>query len=278
MNVGIGLPIADPSALLTWARRAELGPFRTVALLDRVVHDNPEPLIALSAIAGATRRIRVQTEVLIAPLHRTALLAKQAATLDRLSGGRFTLGIGVGGRDDDYTAVGVDPRTRGRRLDDQMARMRAIWSGHEIGPDPVRASGPEVLFGGFAAAAIERVGRWGDGFLGAMLPPPAMSGMFDRVRDAWSRAGRGGAPRLVAQANVVLGPEPVQAAARDALRGYYGANEHLPWILDGLRTTPAQVRATVAGYHAVGADEVMLYCWAADPDQVERLGDALTGG
>ncbi|MYX44206.1 LLM class flavin-dependent oxidoreductase, partial [Streptomyces sp. SID89] len=89
MNVGIGLPIGDPATLLTWARRADAGPFTTLGLLDRLVYDNPEPLVALAVLAGATSRIRVQTEVLLAPLRDTALLAKQAATLDRMTGGRL---------------------------------------------------------------------------------------------------------------------------------------------------------------------------------------------
>lgn len=116
MDIGLGMPVSDPASLIAWARRAEDGPFRTVALLDRLAYPNPEPLVALAAVAGATTQIRVQTEVLIAPLHRTALLAAQAATLDRISGGRFTLGIGLGGFDEDYVAAGVDRRTRGARL------------------------------------------------------------------------------------------------------------------------------------------------------------------
>ncbi len=127
MSVGLGLPIGDPAQLVTWARRADATPFTTLALLDRLVYANPEPLITLATLAGATSRVRLQTEVLLAPLHHTPLLAKQAATLDLLSGGRFTLGIGIGGRDDDYLAAGVDIRTRGRRLDGQMAELRRLW-------------------------------------------------------------------------------------------------------------------------------------------------------
>ncbi|MFG2139733.1 LLM class flavin-dependent oxidoreductase [Streptomyces sp. NPDC048650] len=282
MSVGLGLPIADPAQLLTWARRADATPFTTVALLDRLVFANPEPLITLAALAGATSRVRVQTEVLLAPLHGTPLLAKQAATLDLLSGGRFTLGIGIGGREDDYRAAGVDLRTRGRRLDTQMAELRRIWAGEPfaedvgpIGPAPARPGGPEVLFGGFVPAVVERVARWGDGFLGAALPSQKMDGMFRAVEDAWDRAGRSGRPRLVAQVNAALGPRPVIDRARRELRAYYGPGDWTDHIVDGLLTTPARIREAVAAYTAIGADEVMLYCWSPDPDQVGRLAEAV---
>ena len=143
MKIGLGLPIGAPEKLLTWARLADAGPFSTLGLLDRLVYDNPEPLVTLAAVAGATSRVRLQTEVLLAPLRDTPLLAKQAATLHRIGGGRFTLGLGVGDRDDDHLAAGRDRHTRGRRLDDQMATLHRIWSGAPysdtvgpIGPAP----------------------------------------------------------------------------------------------------------------------------------------------
>jgi len=283
MNVGIGLPISDPASLLTWARRADAGPFSTLGLLDRLVYANPEPLVTLAAIAGATERIRVQTEVLLVPLHEPALLAKQCATLDRISGGRFTLGIGVGGREDDFRAAGVDIRRRGRRLDEQMAILRRVWAGEPyaedvgpIGPVPARDGGPEVLFGGFAAAAIERVARWGDGFLGAALPPRYMQKFFATVEESWRAAGRKGRPRLVAQANVAIGPPWVVDEARRAIRDYYGfAGEYTDQVVDGMLTTPARIRAAVTAFGDIGADEVMLYCWSGDADQVDRLTDAV---
>ncbi|CAM5458565.1 MULTISPECIES: LLM class flavin-dependent oxidoreductase [Streptomyces] len=282
MSVGLGLPIGDPATLLTWARRADAAPFRSIALLDRLAYGNPEPLITLAALAGATSRVRLQTEVLLAPLHRTALLAKQAATLDLLSGARFTLGIGLGGRADDYAAVGVDKRTRGRRLDGQMARLRSVWAGEPygadvgpIGPAPARPGGPEILFGGFVPAVIRRVARWGDGFLGAALPAPLMDGLFRKVEAAWDEAGRPGRPRLVAQVNVALGPEAVLDEARREARAYYGPSEYTDHVVNGLLTTERQLLDTVTAFRAIGADEVMLYCWATDPDQVDRIADAV---
>ncbi|MGW6906515.1 LLM class flavin-dependent oxidoreductase [Streptomyces sp. NPDC054940] len=279
-NVGIGLPIGDPTALLTWARRAEAGPFGTLGLLDRLVYDNPEPLVALSVLAGATSRIRVQTEVLLAPLRDTALLAKQAATLDRMTGGnRLVLGLGVGGRDDDHRAAGTDLRTRGRRLDQQMALMCRLWWGEAyndsvgpIGPAPARPGGPQVLFGGFKPAALERVARWGDGFLAA-APPSWAGGLFDTVRGFWKEYGRDGEPRLVAQVNVALGPPDVLDDARARMHAYYAFTGMADRMVAGLLTSPAEIRTALTAFADLGADEVMLYCHGLDPDQVDRLAE-----
>ncbi|MGW0203198.1 LLM class flavin-dependent oxidoreductase [Nonomuraea sp. NPDC003201] len=282
MNVGLGLPISDPATQLDWARRADAGPFTTLGLLDRLVYDNPEPLIALALLAGATTRVRVQTEVLLAPLREPALLAKQAATLDRMSGGRLVLGLGVGGREDDHLVAGTDLRTRGRRLDEQMAVMRRLWSGEPygdgagmIGPLPARPGGPEVLFGGFQPAALARVARWGDGFLAAAAPPWA-GGLIDTVRRFWREAGRSGEPRIVAQVNVALGSEDVVTEARTAMGAYYEFTGRADRMVAGMLTTPGQIRECVAQYADLGVEEVMLYCYGGDPGQVDRLADAVS--
>lgn len=274
MSVGLGLPIARPEALLDWARRAEDGPFRTLGLLDRLTWHNPEPLVTLAALAGATTRVRLQTEVLLAPLREPILLAKQAATLDRLSGGRFTLGLGVGGRADEFDLVGVDLRTRGRRLDEQLKIMRDVWAGDVVGPAPAREGGPEILFGAFAEQALERVARWGDGFLCA-APPGFAERLFASVEASWSRAGRAGRPKLVAQVNVALGPESTVDEARAAITSYYGFGGQLAArTAEHMLTTPAAVREAVRAFTDLGADEVILYCWSPDADQVGRLADA----
>jgi alkanesulfonate monooxygenase SsuD/methylene tetrahydromethanopterin reductase-like flavin-dependent oxidoreductase (luciferase family) len=282
VKIGLGLPVEDPAALLDWAQRADTGPFSTIGLLDRLVFDNPEPLITLANLAGVTSRIRLQTEVLLAPHHNTALLAKQTATLDRLTGGRFTLGVGVGVREDDCRAAGIDIRQRGRRLDEQMARLRLAWSGKPydegvgpIGPAPATPGGPEVLFGGFVPAALDRVGRFGDGFLGAGVPPRIMSGLFRHVETSWQTHGRSGRPRLLAQANAVLGPDATVDRARGNLLDYYGFTGHADTMIEGLLTTPDAIREAVEGYTDIGADEVMLYCWTSDADQIDRFADAL---
>ncbi len=129
-------------------------------------------MITLSAAAAVTERIRVMSTILIAPLRRGGVLAKQVATLDALSGGRLTLGIGVGAREDDFHAAPASFHERARSFEEQLELMRRVWSGQPVsdevgpmGPPPARPGGPELLIGGYSPAAISRVGRWGDGFI-----------------------------------------------------------------------------------------------------------------
>ncbi len=281
MRIGLGLPIAEPTLLPEWARRADAGPFATLGLLDRLVYDNPEPLVTLAVLAGVTERVKLQTEVLIAPLRDPALLAKQAATLDRMSGGRFVLGLGVGGRADDHEASGTDIRTRGRRLDEQLAVMRTLWAGAPysdscapIGPAPINPEGPELLFGGFQPAAIDRVGRWGGGFLCAAAPSWA-GGLIESARRSWASHDRPGQPRIVAQVNVALGPDALIAQATESMYAYYEFSGRADYMVEGMLTTPDQIRTATKQFEDLGADELMLYCYGTDPDQVDRIADII---
>ena len=128
VRIGIGLPTTVPGAtgelLLEWARRADAGPFSSVGVLDRVVYDSYEPFAALAGAAAVTSRVRLATMIAIGPLRSTAMLAKQAASVHGLSGGRLTLGLAVGARTEDFDAAGVEHRGRGKRLGEQLAYIR----------------------------------------------------------------------------------------------------------------------------------------------------------
>ena len=134
MEIGIGLPTQvtdlDGKTLIAWAKGAEEAGFVSLGTVGRLVYPNYDDLIALTAAAAVTERIRLTTSVLLAPLHaNVALLAKQTASLDRFSGGRLVLGIGTGGRDDDFTASGLPTGGRSRRLAEQVEELRRILEG-----------------------------------------------------------------------------------------------------------------------------------------------------
>src|SRR5947209_10753982 len=142
MRVGIGLPTGvarvDGQLVIEWARRADAGSFSSLGVIDRLVFDSYEPLTALAAAAAVTQRVLLATTIVIGPLHNNALLAKVAASIDALSGGRLVLGLAVGARKEDYDAVGIDYRTRGKRLTEQLATLRSLWEEGSLSPKTAR--------------------------------------------------------------------------------------------------------------------------------------------
>ena len=282
MKVALALPAGIPGVsgplVIDWARRIEAGPFSTIAVIDRLAYPNWEPLVALSAAAAVTQRVRLMTALVIAPLRDTALLAKQAVTLDVLSGGRLSLGLGVGGRGDDFTAATKEMPRRGRRFEEQLAVMRRIWSGQgpvdgvgPVGPAPVQPGGPEILIGGSAPAAVKRAGRLGDGYLGSGDPETAAK-QFQVVKEAWRNSGKSGNPRLLATIGIALGPNTAQRGA-DQVRHYnaiYGA-EAAERAARGLLTSEDSVREVIRQFQDIGLDEIVFVPRVPDLDLVDRL-------
>lgn len=285
MQIGIGLPGTIPGVagkdILEWARRADSGPFSSLGIIDRLVYSNYEPLITLAVVAGATRRIRLMPSVLLAPLRSAALLAKEAASLDALSSGRLTLALGIGGREDDYQAAGTAFASRGRRFDEQLATMKRLWSGGPfsdeigpIGPAPAQPAGPPILIGGFGPAALRRVGRWGDGFIGSVVDPPTASHFYQQALAGWQAAERDGKPRFVMGLYYALGPD---AAARggEYLRHYYAFDPQTAGMIAGsILASPEAIAGAVRGYADVGVDEIVFWPTIAAPDQLDRLAQA----
>ncbi|MBA2337035.1 MAG: LLM class flavin-dependent oxidoreductase, partial [Acidimicrobiia bacterium] len=176
MQVGIGLPATVPGApgrlVVDWAHRADAGPFTSVGVLDRLQYDNYEPLTALAAAAAVTERVALVTMVVIGPLRNTAGLAKQAASVHALSGGRLTLGLALGARRDDYNLAGIDYAGRGTRLEEQLTGLRDLWDDEAMGPRAVLRR-PDLLVGGATGPALARMARLADGYVHGGGPPRA---------------------------------------------------------------------------------------------------------
>jgi alkanesulfonate monooxygenase SsuD/methylene tetrahydromethanopterin reductase-like flavin-dependent oxidoreductase (luciferase family) len=279
MRIGVGLPSTVPSTrgdlLVAWARRADAGPFSSLGVFDRILFDSYDPLIALAAAAAVTQRVRLATTIVIGPLRNTALLAKAAASLDALSGGRLTLGLAVGARRDDYDAAGLDYHSRGRKLDEQLMALRPHWDNQEIGPAARSPRGPELLVGGLSDQAFARVARYADGYVHGGGPPRAFARAADKARAAWIDAGRPGMPRLWAQGYFALG-HGTAAAGADYLREYYAfTGSFAARIAEGLLTTPQAVAQFARGYADAGCDELVLFPTAASIDELDRLADVV---
>jgi len=279
MDVAIALPNAVPGTsgeqLTEWARRAEAREFSSLGTIDRVLYDNYEPLVALAAAAAVTDRIGLATTVLLAPLRTNEVeLAKQALSINALSGGRLTLGVGLGAREDDYEVSGVELSGRGRRLDEMLERIGEIWEDEETGPK--LAGKPGLVLGGHADASFARTARFGQGWIAAASGPDQFRAGAEKAKAAWAAAGREGAPRLMALAYFALG-ENAAGDANASLGDYYAwlGEEVAAMIVTGAAKDADTVKQQVAAYEGAGCDELVFCPSSGDPAQVDLLADAV---
>jgi alkanesulfonate monooxygenase SsuD/methylene tetrahydromethanopterin reductase-like flavin-dependent oxidoreductase (luciferase family) len=240
----------------------------------------------LAAAAALTERVRLWTTIVILPAHDEVAVAKALASVDVLAGGRLTVGVGVGGREHDYRAIGGDFGRRWQRMDEQVARMRRIWAGEPpfagadpVGPAPVQAAIP-VIAGVMGPKAIARAARWADGVDGAWTMDgdrDTMAVAFTQIREAWHAAGRTEAPHLSSSIWYALGPD-----AEDRLRDYARTYMRImgddvgEWAAGSVTCfTPDALRAAVDHAEEAGADEFFLVPSTADPGELARTRDAL---
>jgi alkanesulfonate monooxygenase SsuD/methylene tetrahydromethanopterin reductase-like flavin-dependent oxidoreductase (luciferase family) len=288
MKIGITLPTMIESTpgdlLLDWARRADEGPFSSLAVGERITYPNCDMIVALSAAAAVTRRVRIISTVAVVPLHRAALLAKQAASIDALSNGRLTLGVGIGGRDEDCLAVGAPTENRSRRLEEQVALMRRIWRGEPpyegaapIGPRPVQEGGPEILVGSIFPKAVRRTMRWADGLSGWSFEPDAVAlkETFRLASEAWRQAGRSGRPRFVVGSYYALGAhadEQIDSALTKYM-AIFGAGVGKSIAASVRSRTPQAIRDAQRAFEDIGTDEFIWVPLASELEQLERLAE-----
>jgi alkanesulfonate monooxygenase SsuD/methylene tetrahydromethanopterin reductase-like flavin-dependent oxidoreductase (luciferase family) len=285
VNIGIGLPITIPGVtgqqVIEWARRADAAGFSSLGTIDRIVYPNYEPLVSLAAAAGMTERINLTPSILILPYRvSAAVVAKQAATLHHLSGGRLVLGVAVGGREDDYTTAGASFTDRGKRMDQMLDEMKRLWAGEErgfaggVGPD-VSDNPPPIIVGGQADAAFRRAARFGDGWMMGGAPPEMFPEALRKLDAAWQAEGREGEPRTLALSYFSLDADP-EAQARETLGGYYAflgdfADTLISWAAKG----EDGVKERVGAFREVGCDELIMIPCSTDPEQVDKLAAAV---
>jgi alkanesulfonate monooxygenase SsuD/methylene tetrahydromethanopterin reductase-like flavin-dependent oxidoreductase (luciferase family) len=277
MDLGIGLPNAVTGTtreqLLEWARRADARGFSTLGTIDRLVYGNWEPLTALTAAAAVTERIGLTTAVALGPLRgNPAALAKQTKSIQALSGGRLTLGIGLGGREDDYEFAGVSMGERAERMDALLEALLESWADPKMGPAAER---PRLLIGGAVDASFARAARFGDGWIAGGASPEEFAQAREKVEAAWAAAGREGKPRFAGLAYFSLG-DAAEENAHAYLRDYYAwlGEETAAYIAGTAAKDAETVKGYVAAYEGVGCDELILFPTSSDPGQVDLLADA----
>ena len=281
MKVGFGIPnnqgVEDPNDLVELAVTAERLGFASVWVREHLFHaayvaerlgDRPyhDALTVLTAIAGATETVRLGTSVLVLPWHDPARLGKMIATLDRLSGGRVNLGVGVATTRDEYQNLGVDFTTRGRRMDEILGALQALWtqetpefsgefyrySGLKFSPKPLQTPYPPLLIGGASAAAHRRVARFGDGWHTLRQSPEQFAEGRNKIIELTKARGRD--PSVLEYSLTVplrfTGKAPGAAVAdRVTLTG-----------------TDDDIAETIKAYQSAGLDEIVISVSTADLD------------
>jgi probable F420-dependent oxidoreductase len=279
MKLGFSLPMAGPWATpdnqVLIAQRAEALGYHSLWVFQRLLYairpqnDYPplpgqpwpkafervmDPLVSLAFVAGATSRIRLGTSVLIMPYYTPVMLAKQLATLDVLSRGRLDVGLGIGWSMDEYEAVGVPYKARGRRADEFLRCLKAIWtqdpvefSGEfyrvprsRVEPKPVQRPHPPITIGGYGPAVIRRAVAC-DGFNGGNVPLQQVAPLVAEIKAAAEKEGRDPAAlQIVSRGSFQLHASP-QGKERRPLWG-----------------TLDEIREDVGRYAEAGLSELFL--------------------
>jgi alkanesulfonate monooxygenase SsuD/methylene tetrahydromethanopterin reductase-like flavin-dependent oxidoreductase (luciferase family) len=279
MDIGVILPTGVPDVegrtVLEWARRADAGPFRTIAAVDRLNYGNLDPMLALAAAAAVTERARLMSYVVIPGLRGAAVFAKQAATLSVLAPGRISLGLGIGARPSDYAVAGVDWSRRGRILDEHLEALMALQDRQDreqgLGPD---LGDVEVIIGGASPPALARLVEHGHGYCHGGVMPEIFGYEVAAVHGAWQAAGKSGTPRIVAS-TWYASSERLRPRAGSWMEAYFVQGAPPEPIRDVVHYGREQVRDTIRTFAAAGADEVVLFPCLSDVSELEWLADVV---
>jgi alkanesulfonate monooxygenase SsuD/methylene tetrahydromethanopterin reductase-like flavin-dependent oxidoreductase (luciferase family) len=282
MDIGIGLPntlnVPGP-AIVDWARRAEERGFASLATIDRIVYPSYDSLTTLGVAAGATARIGLFPDILLAPLYPPVWLAKATASLAALSGGRLTLGVSVGSRPDDFAAMDRPVNQRGRLMDETLDLLTRAWAGESVTGDdfPVAPTPPgnrvPMLIGGNTDASIRRTVAYGDGWTGGGGGPAMLEPMVQKVRRAWQEAGREGEPRIAAL--VYFGFGDAEASKAVLLTYYRFLGQWAEAIADGAIRAPQAAKDIARAFAGIGVTDLVFDPTVASIDEVDRLADAV---
>ncbi|TCO44259.1 LLM class flavin-dependent oxidoreductase [Actinocrispum wychmicini] len=281
MKIGIGLPnqVRDVRAdvIPAWAKKAEEAGFASLGTIGRIAYPGVMDTVALAAAAGATSTIGLVSTVMLTPVWPSTLIGKELAGIQGVSGGRLTVGIGVGGRPDDFVVDGLGEKGTGKRLNSAVEEWRGLWSGEKVhGGDNVGVPGGSIdvplLFGGFVPAAMDRIAKYGQGHVSPAMPPEQLSQIFGGVRAAWQEHGREGSPRFVVIS--YFGLTDLEKG-QDNERHYYafGGPEYAEQVAGGILGSADALKATLKAYEGIGTDELILHPSTDNLDEIARLAD-----
>ncbi len=282
-------PLTKPENVINFAQKCEAMGCHSLWTIDRVAYDNLEPLTLLAAAAGATRRIRLGTSVLLANLRHPSHLAKIVSTLDFISNGRVTLGLGFGSRESDYKAVEVPFEHRGSRAVEQVELMKRLWTQDNvtfkgkfyqvenlsIGPRPIQKPHPPIWTGGSAEISLKRAGIWADGFICGSSAIPDFPATWAKISGYAKAAGRD--PGKITKAGLTFmaidddHPKAVKTVENYVMR-YYG-RLRADVANTSLVGSPSAIIDRIGAFLSRGLDTLIIGLADPDPRQLDLFGE-----
>ena len=287
MKIGMTLPVMEPELprqdLEAWTKRIDEGPWSHIALGERILFPNPEFISTLSAVAAWTNRVEIIATISILTMHNPVLSAKQFATIDMLAEGRFTLGVGVGGREEDYNSIGADwSKRRWGQLSKNVQIMQDIWlKNHDaqMGPDLFSKDGPEILAGAVGPKAMEMSADFSSGLAGFSFNADIQEiiDSFSRVTAAFSKKDK--TPRLVTSFWFGLGDTARQDIQTHLERYLSWMGQDLANDLSktaGLAGNERSLKDLLTQIKDAGATDVLLVPTSKDIDQLYKAEEIVS--
>ena len=287
MKISICLPYAkteyDRATTLDWCRKIDEGPFESLGCGERIVSHTQDMRVVLSAACALTERVKIVPSLYILPMHSAVRVAKELATMDVLSGGRVVATVGVGGREQDYRAVGASFERRLQRLDEGVDVMRRTWAGEPpfegadpVGPIPVQKGGPPIWSGAMMPKAIARASKWASGLYGFTMNGDAgpVRDQFNLAREAWAKEGKA-SPYLATGFWCCLA-EDADARLKKYVFDYLRiAGDEIGKIISDTMYTSNEdaVRRALDGIEAEGCDECFLVPATHELVEIDRLAE-----
>lgn len=294
MRIGMTIPFMEPgwdrASFRRWAEAIDRGPWGSVAMGERITFINPEFMTSLAATAAWTERVELISTVSVLTMHNPVLMAKQFATIDLISQGRLTLGVGTGGRQEDYESIGADWRNhRIAKLEENAGIMRRVWQGDPtvlptarriVEPLPVQPGGPRILAGAIGPKSIAAAARYADGLSGfsMLVSIDDIRQSFEQFRSAWTAAGRSGRPRLIASFWYGL-EKPGKEQMMRHLERYMNfmpaslSSQLIPHA--GFTGSVQDLKDFLGQVRELGADDVILVPTHTNLAEIRQLEDAL---
>lgn len=290
MKIGLCFPYTqdslDRDVTLEWFKRVDEGPFSTLSCGERMIGPSVDMMALMGAAAAATKRVRIVPTLYVLPMHPAIKVAKHAATLDMISGGRTTITVGIGGRVHDYMCMEKEPVRRYAKMDEQVAQIRRIWAGEipfegaePIGPALVQPNGPPILAGVMGPKSTARAAKWADGVYSwsGNGVPAEMQLQQERVVEEWEKAGRDTAPERIAGFWCSSAPDADAKLKAYVFKYLKVIGEKPAKAMASMcdRSSPDAICESLDAYEAAGVEECWLNTATAEISEIDGLEEII---